>query len=608
MEIFHNKFETLTNSQKLNKLFLTWFSNTKQLFSNVLKENNVPNNGIRYPGSISLSDDITLCEPDEEVAGDIILITQFFISSSEERNNELRSCLHVNYSNPNINRIILLNERIYTDEELGFFDISTQGNHQSKIEQIVVNKRLDYEIVFDYVDKLKLDGYIILANLDIFFDKNIDVLRRTGLAVEKGMFSLLRYDYDANHPVKNALLCENWHSSQDTWIWHSKFNPKNDERKLFDFQLGIPGCDNSFLYLLNFLGYKTYNLPLLIKTYHYHTSGKRTYGSERIMLPYHAVIARAANNPIFNQDFTHPFTYRGENQNLYDYLTDKITTKTRFILPRLTGNEIIYGVIGFKGLQKGSFDDDEAKILNNYRSIIKNNAGIFLPDGKSIVEYAVSFINTFNKCDAYFDWQPQEAMTMSFNGLIGECYEYIYTIFVKTRIWGHILNMSNIARLDTPWTHTLAGQRLLIISPFEETIKHQIPNLDKIYGRDMFPNCTFTYLKPPITNGDNPSRPFIEEFNDFAKRIEELASADTFDIALVACGGYGTPILSKIYDMGKSGIYLGGDLQLMFGVYGGRWADDNSAMMRLYKNEYWVRPSVEERPEGFNKIEDGCYW
>ena len=49
----------------------------------------------------------------------IILIYQFFSHRKEERNYEIRECLWKNVNNEHIDRIILLNERIYTQEELG---------------------------------------------------------------------------------------------------------------------------------------------------------------------------------------------------------------------------------------------------------------------------------------------------------------------------------------------------------------------------------------------------------------------------------------------------------------------------------------------------------
>jgi hypothetical protein len=58
--------------------------------------------------------------------------------------------------------------------------------------------------------------------------------------------------------------------------------------------------------------------------------------------------------------------------------------------------------------------------------------------------------------------------------------------------------------------------------------------------------------------------------------------------------------------MGKQAIYMGGSLQLIFGIMGKRW--ENQEYVTKHVNEYWVRPSEKERPKQSNIVEGGCYW
>ena len=131
-------------------------------------------------------------------------------------------------------------------------------------------------------------------------------------------------------------------------------------------------------------------------------------------------------------------------------------------------------------------------------------------------------------------------------------------------------------------------------------------NSEKIYGIDLFPECSFVFLKPPQTNGSNPSRDFSLELEDFCEKIKEIK--DDFDIALCSCGGYGNLVCSYIYDLKKSAIYVGGALQMYFGVYGERWIKENPDIMKLYLNKYWSRPKNNEKPKNHDKIENSCYW
>ena len=58
----------------------------------------------------------------------------------------------------------------------------------------------------------------------------------------------------------------------------------------------------------------------------------------------------------------------------------------------------------------------------------------------------------------------------------------------------------------------------------------------------------------------------------------------------------------------KSAIYVGGVLQMYFGVLGNRWLIERKEIVKLYCNEFWVRPKESERPKQFEMIENACYW
>jgi hypothetical protein len=58
--------------------------------------------------------------------------------------------------------------------------------------------------------------------------------------------------------------------------------------------------------------------------------------------------------------------------------------------------------------------------------------------------------------------------------------------------------------------------------------------------------------------------------------------------------------------MGKSVMYIGGALQLFFGVIGKRWFD-NKDILKLV-NDDWIRPDKGDKPDNFTRVEKGCYW
>ena len=83
---------------------------------------------------------------------------------------------------------------------------------------------------------------------------------------------------------------------------------------------------------------------------------------------------------------------------------------------------------------------------------------------------------------------------------------------------------------------------------------------------------------------------------------EDIKNID-FDIALISCGGYGLLLGDFIKELGKGAIYVGGGLQLQFGVMGKRW-EHNEMFLQSQK---WIRPSKDELPPHPERIEGGCY-
>lgn len=201
---------------------------------------------------------------------DIFFITQFFIHKNESRYNEIKTCLRKNIELNIFKKIILLNERNYSHDELGITE-----EQYTYVLQININKRLTYRDVFCYVRHTKLHGYIVFSNADIFFDNSILNVRKSCLSTSKSIYSLLRYEYTDSNLNKCILFND---ISQDTWIFHtSKLIYNNMFFKRCNFYFGLPACDHKINYLFYKYGYKCYNVPENIKTYHFHLSQQRDY-------------------------------------------------------------------------------------------------------------------------------------------------------------------------------------------------------------------------------------------------------------------------------------------------------------------------------------------
>ncbi len=213
---------------------------------------------------------------------DIYLITQYFIPSNENRKNEIITCLKKNIELNIFKKIYLINERTYTKNEMGLTD--KEMNH---IQQVIFNKgeRMKYIHSLALIKKLNLNGYFVISNSDIFFDNSLSNVRKTSLSEEKSLYSILRFEFN-ERKLRDCKIFGPRPDSQDTWILHSKFLPSDDKIMRCNFYLGAPGCDNSFVYLFNEFGYKIYNEPTIIKTYHYHKEQFRNYKVDKIEPPY----------------------------------------------------------------------------------------------------------------------------------------------------------------------------------------------------------------------------------------------------------------------------------------------------------------------------------
>ena len=157
------------------------------------------------------------------------------------------------------------------------------------------------------------------------------------------------------------------------------------------------------------------------------------------------------------------------------------------------------------------------------------------------------------------------------------------------------------------WLRPLAELRWLVVSPFCETIKSQLPKLSLLnvfhgVGPDRLAeaarSCRFVpcpqlpYMVPPM-------------HRDWFEGVEELKKAMTkqeFDVAIIGAGAWSLPLAAHAKTLGKIGLHLGGTLNLLFGIRGGRFDD------RGFYNDHWIRPVNSERPSNFGLMEKGAYW
>lgn len=142
------------------------------------------------------------------------------------------------------------------------------------------------------------------------------------------------------------------------------------------------------------------------------------------------------------------------------------------------------------------------------------------------------------------------------------------------------------------------------LHPFKDTIESQYKKRELLFNNNILPKFELiTYKNVQSVGNDGPHDNWYESL----KVMKEDISKIDFDIALLGCGGYGLPLVNFIKtEMVKSAIYIGGGLQILFGIKGKRW-NNHDVISKLY-NEHWVSPSSGEISPHSHKIEGGCYW
>lgn len=158
---------------------------------------------------------------------------------------------------------------------------------------------------------------------------------------------------------------------------------------------------------------------------------------------------------------------------------------------------------------------------------------------------------------------------------------------------------------ERPWTIALEGKNVLVIHPFEESIRRQYARRQTLFkDSHVLPAFDLMTLKAVQSAGSNETG-FATWFDALEWMCDEVGKLD-FDCAIIGAGAYGLPLAAFIKRMGKKAIHLGGASQILLGIRGKRW--DGMEFYRNLCNENWVRPNPQEMPHNPNLIEDACYW
>lgn len=161
-------------------------------------------------------------------------------------------------------------------------------------------------------------------------------------------------------------------------------------------------------------------------------------------------------------------------------------------------------------------------------------------------------------------------------------------------------------RCKEPWTAALKGKKVLVIHPFDESIRSQYQRRELLFENpDVLPEFELETLRAVQTIAEEKDERFETWFEALEYMYQKAMKID-FDIAIVGCGAYGFPLSAKLKKAGRQVVHMGGATQILFGIKGRRWIDNPRS--EVVFNDAWVFPKESETPQNSKAVENHCYW
>jgi hypothetical protein len=228
------------------------------------------------------------------------------------------------------------------------------------------------------------------------------------------------------------------------------------------------------------------------------------------------------------------------------------------------------------------------------------SAGIWPPTSKQLKVFKNEFESSIQAATMLAEW-PDNSLPIQ---------KKIFEKFSRNtlRIPLGVLDPIFLAAEDiTPWTNSFGNKRILVVSSFAEEILIQYSKLEVLHQKKIMPNFTLTTIRPPQTNGLKISFfSWEKHLRKFQTKLFSQIERDKPDLVLVSAGSYGMPICKFLLANKISSIYVGGALQLYFGIWGSRWR--NSTHVLSMATENWIWPDRKTRPFGATFVENSAYW
>lgn len=248
-------------------------------------------------------------------------------------------------------------------------------------------------------------------------------------------------------------------------------------------------------------------------------------------------------------------------------------------------------------------------IFRRYQLYLENSISILHRDSS----YENQILNRLCECSGFFP-NNQRLLSRYTNLVLSDMNDIdILGIWRQESIFTRQLSKCSFALMEDlepydysqPWSKALEGKKVLVIHPFEKSIKAQYAKRKLIWDNpDVLPDFELKTIKAVQTIAGEKA-PFKDWFEALDYMKAQMDATD-YDVAIIGCGAYGFHLAAHAKRTGHKAVHLGGATQILFGIKGKRW-EELPAVSKFF-NEHWTSPLPEETPKHNAKVENGCYW
>ena len=305
----------------------------------------------------------------------------------------------------------------------------------------------------------------------------------------------------------------------------------------------------------------------------------------------HGIVKYFHREPVMPH-YAHQWVMSKKKTN--DYIYHLIKSDKPFMVCRF-GNTELQTVVGNLKTKIVRQSKEADAYLDRWFTRLGKDSGFFPVDYKYLDRFTDCILDACKEADLLAMWH------LNMEDFVIEEYNPNVKLTYLFRLEPWLANCR-------PWSAALKGKKVLVIHPFEDTIRAQFQKREKLFpNTEILPEFELKTLKAVQTLCGERDERFQNWFEALEYMVQTALKID-FDVAIIGCGAYGMPLAAKLKQAGKQAIHLGGATQLLFGIKGRRWEENYPSKIATCFNADWTYPLDSEKPKNGGTVEMGCYW